>query len=319
MKNTKRLLPLLLLVLIATQTYSQDYVKLLCKQSTKWFYEKCPPAKGLTADSTIGGTTQLLASMDTGINGLTYRRVVYIDLYDTTDTYLVGFLREDTLTRRVYGLKAFEYNKDTLGDFLLYDFGKQIGDTISMIFDTYNTPYTFEQFIITEIVMGDNQNHTQNRVFKARHITQANYSVKYAEGVGLLGISYQSLPHFEGGNYCDLICIQQDGKSSYHNKDLDAGKDGKEDCLQRVPHTGSSIREQAMLQVKLSPNPATHSILVDTEKVFSYRIYSAIGQLVLQGAAQAQEFISVVDLPKGFYVVQVQAGEQVGVAKLLKE
>ncbi len=66
-------------------------------------------------------------------------------------------------------------------------------------------------------------------------------------------------------------------------------------------------------------NPATNGIVLDIEKAFTYTIYSSVGQLVLQGAAQAQEPISVVALPKGFYVVHIQAGEQVGVAKLLKE
>ncbi len=79
-----------------------------------------------------------------------------------------------------------------------------------------------------------------------------------------------------------------------------------------------ALNEPDQTQISITPNPANNLIYISAKNqqiIDKVLIYSNLGDLVLtQKGAQ----VDVSHLPKGLYLVKVQAGEKMGVAKLIR-
>ncbi len=72
------------------------------------------------------------------------------------------------------------------------------------------------------------------------------------------------------------------------------------------------------IDISISPNPANNLIYISAknqQSIDKVLIYNNLGELVL---AQKGAKVDVSHLPKGLYLVKVQAGEKMGVAKLVR-
>jgi len=74
--------------------------------------------------------------------------------------------------------------------------------------------------------------------------------------------------------------------------------------------TGASINESEMAEVRISPNPASDFININTTAQFKeYVILNAAGQIVKQGNTNADNFqVSLQDFSSGYYVIGLYSG-----------
>ncbi|MDO4224749.1 MAG: DUF5074 domain-containing protein [Bergeyella zoohelcum] len=79
---------------------------------------------------------------------------------------------------------------------------------------------------------------------------------------------------------------------------------------------GLSVNDVAKSAFKVYPNPATDFIRVSSEKEASISIFDLTGKLIKQGNTQGKTF-SVSALPKGLYLLKVEADGQVQTSKLI--
>lgn len=71
-------------------------------------------------------------------------------------------------------------------------------------------------------------------------------------------------------------------------------------------------------KVELFPNPTSEIIFIKNgEEIESYVIYDLHGSLVQSGVKNAQ-IISLIDLPVGYYLLEMKAGERVKRIKIQK-
>ena len=79
-----------------------------------------------------------------------------------------------------------------------------------------------------------------------------------------------------------------------------------------------ALNEPNQTQISIHPNPANNLIYISAKNGYSIDkvlIYNNLGELVL---AQKDAKVDVSHLPKGLYLVKVQAGEKMGVVKLIR-
>jgi hypothetical protein len=82
----------------------------------------------------------------------------------------------------------------------------------------------------------------------------------------------------------------------------------------------TSSSEVEAIQVKLSPNPATNSININSSTALSrYEIYSITGQLLHFQENVGDTTINIANLPKGIYVLKAYSGDKIVVEQFVKE
>ncbi|MFT5822840.1 MAG: hypothetical protein ACI8ZM_004097, partial [Crocinitomix sp.] len=79
------------------------------------------------------------------------------------------------------------------------------------------------------------------------------------------------------------------------------------------------IDELNGLQVAVYPNPASEMVTITLEGTFNYTLTTINGDVVLNGNGFNTEEISVDELAKGIYMINVFAGDHSTVIKLVKE
>lgn len=213
------------------------------------------------------------------------------------------YYREDSLRRIFYrGINSvtadgFTYAlKDTI-DYLVYDFGKDTGDTI-----TTNVPLgpdslgVYLRFVVDDIdtVLIDNGYRKKFYV----HSLHCNSSGRvWIEGIGSLG-GFPLDCDFE--SLSTLICFKQDSTVSYWNGGY---------CI-------LNLIDVDAISAKVFPNPAsTHFTLqlqASSVDNTDFAVYDALGRIVKrQRILSVYTAISRDALPNGIYYWQVTAGGQV--------
>jgi len=294
--NKVTLLIILFSALGATLT-AQDgaYVPMFGTKSSGWYqFIDLGEAGGKT-------TLKIYSDGDTTINGQTYIRLMNDWFYaseDTTYTQIIGFFREDTAKRKVYGLNS---PSSIDPENVYYDFSKKAGDTLKI---GVNTTLLLDSINTTAIVCGDTV-ATESRVF---HFTNLNEDipVTWIEGVGAIsGLQ---------GNYYDfncqtldegLICKMTDDDIVYHFNKID----GFEECPFEVGSSNQLKPQEMTLQ--LYPNPA-HSILRisgDPGELGNarYRIFSLTGKMMKTGFLDysRETTLDISNLQGGAYIVEI--------------
>ncbi|NOQ72760.1 MAG: T9SS type A sorting domain-containing protein [Crocinitomix sp.] len=81
----------------------------------------------------------------------------------------------------------------------------------------------------------------------------------------------------------------------------------------------AGIEEVNGLQVVVYPNPATGFVTISLDGTFNYQLSTINGDLVLKGNGFNAEEIALDELAKGMYMLNIFAGDQSTVIKLVKE
>jgi hypothetical protein len=248
---------------------------------------------------------------DTTINELVYNKLC-LESGDTLDPEIhsVGGLREDS--RKIYFVgKDFDgYSHDT--ELLLYDFTKQIGDTIRHDSDGYF--YSVIEDI--DSIMINNNYRKRFKVDNHWFFHNPDYIVEGIGSIqnGLLG--HITMIPLCGYHYWEHICFRHDGQVMYLNPDYD-------ECFPKEFFV--SLKDNPYFEsIKIYPNPFSDKIYIDNipkGKILSVKIINCLGQLVVNKVLTTG--INEISIPStsGFFIALIidDNGEIYKTTKILKK
>lgn len=204
----------------------------------------------------------------------------------------IGALRQDTIAKKV-----FFFPKNASQEYLLYDFGMQVGDTIKgymNLTDGYAGPYVVSGF--DSILIGSEY-----------HRTVVISGVYFIEGVGSYFGLIESPRYFEAGS--NLLCFSLNGNNllgSTYDCNLD---------LTSTPENKPTPK------ISIFPNPASSDFTIKADNPtarLTVTLYNLTGQQVgSYSSGENQILIPRNNLPDGLYVAQIQAGSSVVRRKML--
>ncbi len=296
MSKILKITTLLLMITFGKISFSQPYQKML-GETNEWnvYY-------GFIG---AGETHVWTTTFDTIINSNVYKAVRDYNTYGW-----MGLIKEDTLLKKTYYRNCDPFNLlldcDTT-DFLLYDFGKSIGDTV-VVYDAYlyqQTSLILDSITIDTIL-------SANRIFNLHRIGSLS-SIKWIEGVGSMTGLENNLnapgEHSHDGILYYLLCAYKDSSQTFQISS----------SFFPFPPTCSlfveveNIEGQNKLAVLIFPNPVEESLNVSLSNKFAIQNISLMtlsGKILIQ---TIQPKISVSHLSEGLYFVRVEFtnGQQV--------
>ena len=256
---------------------------------------------------------------DTVINSVSYKKVFKLNLkgyhncpwppcwqftypYQTESKELIAFIREDTLSKKIYNLPLSLYEFCDTTEHLIFDFSLAVGDTVnSCIYDFIGAMYVSETpgGIVDSMgaieIYGKNRNTIFTTGFLPFGQDFAIEQLSIMEGIGLegAGIFFNPLSTFvdfcEGGLYpCQLLSS---------NSDIESRK-----------------------TINIFPNPTKDIVQVSTGDAMlkSIRVYSAMG--VLQNEFINTHMIDLANLDSGVYFLElIMDNHQRKITKIIKE
>jgi len=186
-------------------------------------------------------TTAYKFENDTTLNGLLYYQVYecYLDstLLHWNLTYGF-FVREDSLGN--------VYNYDSSGDFLLYTFNLEPGDSI---FTGYQIGghdyYAFVDTVDSVLINGD---------LRKRIVFGGWLQETWLEGIGSIHHILYPFSQLYTNEWLNLLCVHEDGILIYQNEEWN-------DCYVYV--VGIANINQINKNIKISPNPVTDQSKVE--------------------------------------------------------
>jgi hypothetical protein len=246
------------------------------------------------------------------INSTAYKKVYNLDLfpdeytgpYHIEDKWLFGVLREDTTNKRVFAIVWQNCGNCTPGsEFLLYDFSKNVNDTITECISTMQPDFPF----IIDSTTTENIWGAQRNIFRTN-----TYGVEemLIEGIGYSAGLFASPNHvptiLNWGIYLYDYCVGTD-----------------EECA-----LISSIRDIERDHVKVYPNPASTTLRIevrepyDQNSIINIRLMSNDGQEIYNEREIGSNVyqLEIEELESGMYflMVNMQSGQKF-VRKIIKQ
>lgn len=285
----KNILILCFTIVTCLQLIGQNYLPLL-RHNKSWdiFYWQngaiTPYSSGerqyLEGDTVIAGQTYQIVWANQLI---ALEEPVFVEPFGLSDqNYIVGFMREDTLARKIY-FWDINYNYE----YLTYDFNLQIGDSLLL-------PYLDSVVITLDTILEINTlGETVRKMFKF----SGNYMYEgndfYLEGIG--GASTLVFPFdysFEFG--ADIRCVQRNGLPLYN----------MEDCAFIV----KTKEIKSLKEIKVFPNPtkdilyceATNLATIEQVQLFDLRGKLLKSMTVFEGV------FSLEDIAEGIYLLVIK-------------
>jgi hypothetical protein len=202
-------------------------------------------------------------------------------------------LREDTITKKVFLVENDGINNT---ETLLYDFGMEVGDTLSHYFDSDEIAFTLRLDSIKNIQF---DNGSQTRAYylgiKLSGSNEYFYGVMtWIEGMGATSKFYY--PRCIGIDGCEiyntLLCFNKNSEVYYSNPNYDS-------CFEEY----SRIDDFDDYHVILRPNPVSSELVIDTDLIVNeVKIFDVNGRLMMM---VNEKNINVNDLKSGIFFVKI--------------
>ncbi len=276
----------------------------------------------------MGPSAKIFTGSDTTIGSFIYKTLEYTDYY-YNQICRYGYIREDTASRKVYFI-----NNQFAPEIILYDFGMQLTDTISLTF--LNSPGYYETGLYQlDSIVPYNTPGNSTRAFYLNCIScsSALRTVEWLEGIGNrleLALPLSSNIYMGGGLfYCGpFISYPFDGSqvltSFQHNLrvfyDTCALQNAISNSCFEFHDTcsywnicGSVAEFQTGPAIKVQPNPAVEIIYITTnttkEEEINLRILNLNGISVLNAGVDflsknKERKINVSNLKEGVYFIE---------------
>ncbi|MBC7382757.1 MAG: T9SS type A sorting domain-containing protein [Bacteroidia bacterium] len=257
---------------------------------------------GVALGETFTGSR--LFPADTNIAGKSYRR------YGNN-----GFMREDSISRKVYFLP----DDSSQQEFLLYDFSLNLNDSFYFNFKTtqtsrYSNWYRLDSVYYDTITpFGRYYNYLSERRkifrFKSNYSQYRNLPIFWVEGLGSNMTPLYSYDCFNrdtskfnsaNGCFTSLLCVVEG---------VDLKFQAYPDCL-KILHV--SVKEIfSNMNMEMYPNPANELIHLSFKgnaiKFISYEIKDINGRKIYQSnGIFSNDAIDVSSLPNGFYLLYIK-------------
>jgi hypothetical protein len=199
--------------------------------------------------------------------------------------YLKGYLREDTISRKVYYRNIFAKEPT-----LLYDFSLEIDDTV-ILYGENGFKYTVLEIDSVEIFRDD---FRKKIVFSGVWHSE---NLVWVEGIGNITFNLLNPGDLEEGTINTvLLCC-------YENDELAFMNDTYNTCyLDWV-----NVKESNNTEIKVFPNPAQNHITVTGGSIedLEINIYNLHGLLLLEKQVENHETIDISHLDPGIIFVRV--------------
>lgn len=183
--------------------------------------------------------------------------------------------------------------------YLIYDFGAEAGDTITLGYYTTYSGAPLKMIInSTETIMVDGM------PTRVQHITCGDgiiieFGDKVIEGIGSTSFMFPTLDMSKDG---PLRCYADDNTATFYNPYYNGTLWNGEDCTQIIV----SINELPTTRHILFPNPAGESFRIDGLTVSTtYKVYSTSGNLIEEGPIAPAASVDINDFKPGVYFIQV--------------
>jgi hypothetical protein len=234
----------------------------------------------------------MMVSNDTVINNANYGKILY-KLQSTTDWKLAGYIRQA-------GQKVFFLDSALTNEGIIYDFGLEIGDTIT-VFNHFikNNPHYITVNQVDSVTINQ-------QLYKRLYLN--NLQEIWIEGVGSTngflcsGFNDTSSCHYQ------LQLMTENGDTNY--------------CLE----TPSSLTEltENQLVATLYPNPVNGeiNIKIDNSQALPYnvKIINTLGIVVLNEVFTTEVFrIDLTHCPSGIYILQLSNEKKQLIRKFIKQ
>lgn len=294
-----------ILLTLITTVKSQDYVP-FPTENAYWnvFYagtcQEAPP------DSMI---LRYTISGDTVIDNKTYNKL-HLELDYTLNPIIrvIGGIREEN--KKIY------YTGETVlaatnGEYLLYDFTKQIGDTIK-----HDSKGGFYSVIldIDSILIGDSY-RKRYKVDNHWFYQNPDYLIEGIGSVqnGLLG-HISDIPTC-GTHYWEHICFKENGEVKYLNPNFD-------DCFPSYLLMDANITKLET-KIKIYPNPIDQNLQIEnnTNENLNIKIIDINGRSIIEQPLNGTKTIIKLDIKSGIYNVLITSknGQKILTQKIIKQ
>jgi hypothetical protein len=242
---------------------------------------------------------------DTTINGKECKKLIEVERFysDTVNTFLHYMFSEND--------SVFFYKDNSFH--LLYDFGAEAGDTV--VLDYYLTSEETPLLMLIDSTGTIDINGEQRKI---QYVSCGDGIFIEFGGPMIQGIgsTYFLFPTYDGTVNGPLRCYQDEVIGLYINYFYSNYGWNYEDCNQII----TDIDEPESSNVTVTyPNPSTnHFFIKNAIPSSEYRINDINGNLIDQGQLDLSGEISIQDLAKGTYILQLITDNQVTVRKIVK-
>lgn len=296
----------------------QGYIPLL-DTAKQWYIIQTSYAYGGAPSYRTTGELEILSG-DTIINSILYKKII-INHYEMPvflPTGLVGFVREDTLEKKVYFKPSFQFSQDTV-ERLLYDFSAEIGDSIE-IFGLFSKPegYIENIYIIESLDSITLLNNEKRKVWNLIQHPESGlgWTDQWIEGIGskqgLIFPCYYEVS--TNGETYDLLCFYDDATNLYIHPLYDT-------C--HVEWT-SNILELTKPKAIIYPNPADDKLILSMSDIYesrgSIQIIDIYGKIVFKDEfSEKNHEILLSNLSSGLYIIRIEIAQQIMMIKFFKQ
>jgi hypothetical protein len=244
---------------------------------------------------------------DTTIGQHIYKKINKSGMFSYCPTYTqstyynygyIGALRQDSANKKVY------FKCPAYPDTLIYDFSKQVGDTVNLAVCSGGHPVSYSLAIqaIDSVLVG-NKYHKQFHFYN-----NSNYTVvdSIIEGVGATSGLLESIygaPQVTKS----LVCFS-------HNADIYPSNSASCPLITGVSEFTSDNR-----QITVYPNPNTGQFKIETgsSEKQNLQIFDINGKLVLNKNISGNTNIDVSNLTEGIYTINITGSKDVINKKLV--
>lgn len=198
---------------------------------------------------------------------------------------ILGYMREDTESRKVYFRSPYDDKS-----ILLYDFSLEEGDTVQLYGDN-GIKYTVLQTDSIELHNGEVR---KRWVFSLQHYYE---NATWIEGIGNITIDLLNPGDFDGSTTTTLLLC------SYENQELVYMNDEYNTCLLNWVNITETNNET----IGVFPNPAKDHITISAEPgaKSEVRMYNIQGGLLLKKQIENHETIDISHFDPGLFFVRI--------------
>ena len=298
----KKFLPILF-ILLSSQVFAQTNFR-FADSTAQWNVLKTQ----YYFAPIIDWSTEIFAvGADTTIGSHSYQIIQYNSAITPLETNGRYYIRKDT-TNKVFG----RINRDSL-EYLVYDFGKQPGDTFSIGFqNNWSQAINIKVDSVSSVFWGHSR--------KVMYVTVSSIGIVndiFVEGIGSLhsfflypGIDYS---FFDGPGY-NLLCYSENSITVYHDSLFNT-------CV--FDSTWAGISELNTYHFSVLPNPvAENFITIQSGTNFptstTFQLFDITGRMVLQKPLSDKvSRIELSEISKGMYLYNITSlQKKIGSGKL---
>jgi hypothetical protein len=334
----------ILLIIISFLTnvnFAQSpYVKMLKEDTTTWqHFGVYYGVKSAVISSTMAPDVYMnsIAAIDTiTINNKLYRKLYHLSSPATlnyTNKVLMGYLREDTILKKVY------YKNHSAPEIILYDFSLSVNDSISINFPSSSslTGYYRVDSIKTRTEVGGQRKHFYFR----KHVNNSDPTRYYFDIIEGIGSSYHLLYQytfwlntfsaFNSSQACyhtwdfGIACKKNDKNKEFQsctyanfNQQWYYGNTIGDPC--NYYYTTGGLKNNDLEQlIKIGPSPADDLLHINIESSFQQKqiiISDMTGKVIFNANSPSVKInansidVKTSDLANGIYLLQLNLNDK---------